>query len=305
MRSQGKPHMQRFASIRIEGLSVRFFVGGDCPRAGVESINKMNEGVTAAVQKRYTDATKLLESAAVIDPENDQVQWNMALVHMELRKYDRARDDLQKAIALNPKSGSYQEKLGTVLIELKDWNNAKQAFEKAIALEPELFKAYYKLAQVNEQLDDQQSALKNYTAAIDKGPRFLEAYNALGRLYADLNYLDQSSQVLQEGLKVALPGTEEEAQAHHLLGTVYQQQKKYDDAVREFKAALAVVPGMRDALFSLGWTYQLQGNKDEAKRYLQKFVEVAGAEAPAHYVKAARDKIAEMAEGFATSAANQ
>jgi tetratricopeptide (TPR) repeat protein len=297
--------MQRFASIGIGCFVVVMCMGGDCSRARVESINKMNEGVTAAVQKRYVDATKLLESAAVIDPENDQVFWNMALVHMELRKYDRARDDLQKAIALNAKSGGYQEKLGTILIEMKDWNAAKTAFEKAIELEPSLFKAYYKLAQVNEQLDDQQSALKNYTAAIEKGPRFLEAYNALGRLYADLGYLDQSTQVLQEAMKVALPGTEEEAQAHHLLGTVYQQQKKYDDAVREFKAALAVVPGMRDALFSLGWTYQLQGNKEEAKRYLQKFVDVAGAEAPAHYVKAARDKIAEMAEGFATSAANQ
>lgn len=297
--------MQRFASVGMGCFLVVMCMGSECSRARVESINKMNEGVTAAVQKRYVDATKLLESAAVIDPENDQVLWNMALVHMELRKYDRARDDLQKAIALNPKSGGYQEKLGTVLVELKDWNNAKQAFEKAIALEPELFKAYYKLAQANEQLDDQQSALKNYTAAIEKGPRFLEAYNALGRLYADLNYLDQSVQVLTEALKVALPGTEEEAQAHHLLGTVYQQQKKFNDAVREFKAALAVVPGMRDALFSLGWTYQLMGQKDEAKRYLQKFVDVAGAEAPAHYVKAARDKIAEMAEGFATSAANQ
>jgi tetratricopeptide (TPR) repeat protein len=297
--------MQRFASISLGCFMVVMLMGSDCSRARVESINRMNEGVTAAVQKRYVDATKLLDSAATMDPENDQVFWNLALVHMELRKYDRARDDLQKAIALNAKSGGYQEKLGTVLVELKDWNAAKKSFETAISLEPELFKAYYKLAQVNEQLDDQQSALKNYTAAIEKGPRFLEAYNALGRLYADLNYLEQSTQVLTEALKVALPGTEEEAQAHHLLGTVYQQQKKFNDAVREFKAALAVVPGMRDALFSLGWTYQLTGEKDEAKRYLQKFVDVAGAEAPAHYVKAARDKIAEMAEGFATSAANQ
>lgn len=286
-------------------LTLLVCMAADCSRARVESINKMNEGVTAAVQKRYVDAIKLLESAAVIDPQNDQVFWNMALVHMELRKYDKAREDLQKAIALNKDSGGYQEKLGTVLIELKDWNAAKTALEEAIKLEPQLFKAYYKLAQVNEELDDQQSALKNYTTAIEKGPRFLEAYNALGRLYADLGYLDQSVQVLTEAQKVALPGTEEEAHAHHLLGTVYQQQKKYPDAVREFKAALDVVPGMRDALFSLGWTYHLQGNKEEAKRFLQKFVDVAGAEAPAHYVKAARDKIAEMAEGFATSASNQ
>ena len=270
----------------------------NCSRARVESMNKMNEGVVAAQQKRFDDAVKLLDSAAAIDGTNEQAFWNMAIVYMEMRKYERSRDDLQKMIAANPDSASAQEKLGTVLIELKDWTNAKTALSKAVELEPALFKAYYKLAQVDEQLDDQQSALKNYTLSCEKGPRFLEAYSALGRLYADLGYLDQSVQVLTEATKVALAGTEEEAQVHHLLGTVYQQQKKYDDAVREFRAALEVVPGMRDALFSLGWTYELQGNREEAKRYLKKFVDVAGAEAPAHYVKAARDKLAEMTEGF-------
>jgi tetratricopeptide (TPR) repeat protein len=261
-------------------------------------MNKMNEGVVAAQQKRFVDAVKLLESASAIDPQNEQVFWNLAMVHMEMRKYERARDDLQKTISVNPSVASYHEKLGTVLMELKDWQQAKASLTKAVELEPALFKAYYKLAQVDEQLDDQQSALKNYTQSCERGPRFLEAYSALGRLYADLGYLEQSVQVLTEALKVALEGTEEEAQVHHLLGTVYQQQKKYDEAVREFRAALAVVPGMRDALFSLGWTYELQGNREEAKRYLKKFVDIAGAEAPAHYVKAARDKLAEMAEGF-------
>ena len=290
--------MNRFRTLAIGLLTLCVCMAGNCSRARVESMNKMNEGVIAAQQKRFVDAVKLLDQAGVIDPQNEQVFWNMAIVHMEMRKYDRARDDLQKAIAVNPSIAGYHEKLGTVLMELGDWTAAKGPLAKAIELEPALFKAYYKLAQVDEQLDDQQSALKHYTEACQKGPRFLEAYSALGRLYADLGYLEQSVQVLTEALKVALKGTEEEAQVHHLLGTVLQQQRKYDEAVREFKAALAVVPGMRDALFSLGWTYDLQGNKEEAKRYLQKFVDVAGAEAPAHYVKAARDKLSEMAEGF-------
>ena len=279
-------------------LTLLVCMAGNCSRARVESMNKMNEGVIAAQQKRFVDATKLLDSAGVMDPQNDQVFWNLAIVHMEMRKYERARDDLQKAISVDPNKAGYHEKLGTVLIELEDWAGAKTAFTKAIDTEKSLFKAYYKLAQVDEQLDDQQSALKHYTESIQNGPRFLEAYSALGRLYADLGYLDQSVSVLQEALKVSLPGTEEEAQVHHLLGTVLQEQKKYPAAVREFKAALAVVPSMRDALFSLGWTYNLQGNKEEAKRFLKKFVDNAGAEAPAHYVKAARDKLSEMAEGF-------
>jgi tetratricopeptide (TPR) repeat protein len=290
--------MKQFKPLVIGVMALFLCTAGNCSRARVESMNKMNEGVIAAQQKRFEDAVKLLDSAAAIDPQNDQAFWNKAIVHMEMRKYERARDDLQKAIAVDGTSASYHEKLGTVLMEIKDWAQAKQALAKAVELEPALFKAYYKAAQVDEQLDDQQSALKNYTLSCEKGPRFLEAYAALGRLYADLGYLDQAVQVLTESTKVALAGTEEEAQVHHLLGTVYQQQKKYDDAVREFRAALAVVPGMRDALFSLGWTYELQGNREEAKRYLKKFVDVAGAEAPAHYVKAARDKLAEMAEGF-------
>jgi tetratricopeptide (TPR) repeat protein len=290
--------MKRSRTLLVGLLTLLVCLAGNCSRARVESMNKMNEGVIAAQQKRFVDSIKLLEQAGAIDPQNELVFWNMAIVHMEMRKYDRARDDLQKAIAVNPSAAGYHEKLGTVLIELQDWQAARQSLAKAIELEPELFKGYYKLAQVDERLDDQQSALKHYTQAIEKGPRFLEAYSALGRLYADLGYLEQSVQVLSEALKVALKGTDEEAQVHHLLGTVYQQQRKYDDAVREFKAALGVVPGMRDALFSLGWTYDLQGNKEDAKRLLQKFVDVAGTEAPAHYVKAARDKLSQMAEGF-------
>ena len=97
-----------------------------------------------------------------------------------------------------------------------------------------------------------------------------------------------------KALKVAMPGTEEEANIHHLVGTVYQQQRKFDEAIAEFQAALGIVPGMSDALFSLGWTYALQGNDEEAKRYLDKYVMMAGADAPEHYVKAARDRLAEL-----------
>jgi len=290
--------MKRFQLLMVGCLTLVVCMAGNCSRARVESMNKMNEGVILAQQKRFVDATKMLQSAAAIDPQNEQVFWNLAIVHMELRKYELARDDLQKAIAVNPDKAGFHEKLGTVMIELEDWAGARGAFQKSIELEPGIFKAYYKLAQVDEQLDDQQSALKNYSEAVQKGPRFLEAYSALGRLYADLGYLEQSAQVLSEALKVALPGTEEEAQAHNLLGTVYQEQKKYDDAVREFRAALDVVPGMTDALFSLGWAYNLQGNKEEAKRYLRKFVKGAGKDTPSHYVKAARDKVSEISEGF-------
>ncbi len=278
-------------------LSLMMFLlltGGNCSRARVESIEHLNEGVALAQVQRHAEAEEAMEQAAAIDPTNDAAFYNLALVHIEQRNFNRAKEDLERALTIVPDAAGYHEKLGTVLMQLEDWNGAKEAFEAAIAADPELFKAYFKLAQVHERLEDPQNALHQYTAAIEHGPRFLEAYSALGRLYADLGYLDQAAQVLQGGLEVAMEGSEEEANVHHLLGTVYQQQRSYDQAVGEFRAALDIVPGMRDALFSIGWTYSLQDNREEARRFLKKFVDVAGGDAPAHYLKAARDRLGEL-----------
>lgn len=253
----------------------------------------MNKGVHYAQNKRYMEAVASFEQASVMDSTNEEAFYNLALVHMEMENFERARDDLQRAIQLNGERAGYHEKLGTVLMELEQLDAAKSAFEAAVTADPDLFKAYYKLAQCFEYMDDPQNALQQYTLAIEKGPRFLPAYSQLGRLYANLNYLDEAIQVLQGALQVAQEGSVEEAEVHHLLGTVYQQQRNYDGAVAEFSAALEIENGMQDALFSLGWTYALQNQREEARRYLRKFVE-GGSDAPAHYLKAAQDRLAEL-----------
>ncbi|MFW6031446.1 MAG: tetratricopeptide repeat protein [Myxococcota bacterium] len=289
--------MKPLQALLLGLLAVGLLTGGQCSRARVESMNLMNEGIVYAQQQRHIDAIEALERAAAVDPTNDKAFYNLALVHLEMQKFERAKEDLNRAIAANDEVAGFQEKLGTVLMELDEHEEAKKAFEKALELDPELFKAYYKPAQVTEELDDQQEALHRYTEAAKRGPRFIPAYTQLGRLYADLGYLDHAVQVLDEGLKVAIPETEDEANLHYLLGTAYQQQRNFDDAIAEFDRALDIDPGMREALFSLGWTYGLTGNREDGRRYLKKFVEVAGAEAPEHYVKAARDRIAELGEG--------
>lgn len=268
--------------------------GGECSRQRVESLTVMNEGVVLAGQKRYVESIEHLQRAAAIDPANDQAWWNLAIVHMETQRYDAARDDLRRAIDIAPDRAGYHEKLGTVLMELEDWTAAREAFERAIALDPDIFKAYFKIGQILERQDDAQGALQRYTEAIQHGPRFLPGYRALGRLYADLGYSGEAVQVLQSGLQVAIPGTDDEAELHHLLGTVYQQQRNYDGAVEEFQAALRIDSSMTDTLFSLGWTYSLQNNRGEARRYLRRYVEAASGNAPEHYLKAARDRLGEL-----------
>jgi tetratricopeptide (TPR) repeat protein len=300
---------QKLGSRGLRALGVAtlmglLLTGETCSREHVESLNQMNEGVTLGQQKQFVAAIEKLERATAIDPSNHEAFWNLAMVHMDMQKYELARDDLQRAIALAPEAAHYQVKLGEVLVKLEDWNGAKQALEKAIQVDSSLFKAYYSLGQIHEHLaiaedgnENWQAALRRYTEAVQKGPRFIEAYNELGGLYADLGYFDQAVQVLQAGQQASLQGTEESAKTHHLLGSVFQEQGKIAEAIREYDAALGVVPGMPDALFSVGMAYYAQGDREQAKRFLKKFVDVAGANERADLVKVARDRYSEITEG--------
>ena len=199
---------------------------------------------------------------------------------------------------MNPNVAGTTKKLGTVLMELGDWQAARAPLSKAIELEPALFKAYYKLAQVDEQSTISR-ARSSTTRRRSRRGRASSRRTARSAACMRISVIWIRGQVLMEALKVALKGTEEEAQVHHLLGTVLQQQKKYDAAIAEIQARRWAWCRACATRCSVAWLdLHLQGNKEEAKRYLQKFVDVAGAEAPAHYVKAARDKIPETAEGF-------
>lgn len=269
---------------------------GGCSRDRVESVTAMNRGVELAEHRRFPEAVEQLERAAALDPTNAAAPYNLALVYMKLRAWNKAADALERTIAIKGDVASYHEKLGTVAMQLSEWKRAKGALERAIELDPALFKAHYKLAQVDEHLDDPQAALYAYTHAIERGPRFVEAYIALGRLYADLGYPKQAVQVLREGEKAAIPSSEALARLHNVLGTVYQQQGDYEAAIRELQAALTIVPGMPSALFALGWTYALRGDRDDARKYLERFIQVADAQTPESYVAAARERLAAFSE---------
>jgi tetratricopeptide (TPR) repeat protein len=269
---------------------------GNCSRARVESMTKMNEGVSYAQQNRWADAAQALEQAGMLDPTNSQAYYNLAMAQLELQKPNAARDALDKAIAASPETAAFYEKLGYVKARLDppDYDGAMQAFERAIELEPTLFRAYFQRARILEEQQKYQQALEEYTRGIQAGPRYVEAYAELGRLYADLGYTSEAAQTLSEGIRVAIPATEEEAHLHYLLGTIYQESMNYQGAIEEYKTALRIIPSMAEVLFSLGWCFAEIDERDEAKRYLRRFMEAAGPDSPAHVKQAAQNKIAQL-----------
>lgn len=78
----------------------------------------------------------------------------------------------------------------------------------------------------------------------------------------------------------------ENADLHYNLGVVFQEQKRYDAAAREFGLAVKANPGDRDAHFNLALVYDRgQNNRAEAIRHYREYLRLAPDEADAAKVR--------------------
>jgi superkiller protein 3 len=284
-------------------MTAFLFVGlilitSDCSQSHVRSMEENNIGVEYYQKKLYSQAIDHLNRAITIDNDNEQAHFNLAQVYIATSQWQDAARHLQRAVALNEDVADYHYKLGFVMYQLNEFEQAEGHLLRAIEMDANLYKAYYRLARTYESMDRIEDAMRQYTESIERNPRFIDAYRDLGTIYAELDYLPQSVQVFQSALEAVTPGSVDEAEIRHRLGTVLQEQRRYEDAIREFRRALEIDPRQNDTLFSLGWTYALMDSREDARLYLKKFINASTGNDGIRrdYVKAAQDKLFEFGE---------
>jgi len=190
----------------------------------------------------------------------------------------------------------YHYQLGEVYQWMGQYEQSESEFKRTIELDTNLYKAHYRLGRVYEAMDRPQDALQKYTDTLKLNGKFFDAYRELGSVYLDWDFVAQAEQVFREGIKALQGRGEELAILHHLLGASLSAKKDYEGAVKEFRTALELKPDMQEAMFSLGWSYSYT-NVENAKIWLEKFVESANQKTRPDYLSAASARLAEIAVG--------
>ncbi len=65
-------------------------------------------------------------------------------------------------------------------------------------------------------------------------------------------------------------------QAYYGLGGIYNVQESYEQAVAVFQTAVRLDPTFMDAYYSLGYSFELLGNKEEAKKNYDRYHALKG-----------------------------
>ena len=168
--------------------------------------------------KEYNSAVDVLSNAQSLSQQpNPEIHYWRGRAQAELGDLDLAMDDFNDAIALNRSNKLYFGALGKAQMQLGDYQGAIQSLDHAIEMD-----------------------------TADEGPKgktYAEAYASLGRTYVQLGDLEKAIDNLTQATELAkgAENAEDEREFARDLGSVYQQDKNYEEAIVAFTRLLELM----------------------------------------------------------------
>jgi tetratricopeptide (TPR) repeat protein len=196
---------------------------------------------------RPADAITPLRNAALLEPSNHLIQHDLGLACLEVGRVPDAIAALQRAVASNPRYTDAYFRLGIAFEKLGDLVGAVTAYDRATKLLPSLTEAWFRAGALVYILGHHEEAIGCFRRAATTGSR--TSFGRLGKARALLieNCNDEAEKVLRETL-VADP---KNAMAYELLGNLFSEVGRFDEARACFERTIAIAPMLAGSYYEL------------------------------------------------------
>lgn len=206
------------------------------------------KGTIALKQGDALNAIAALRSVLKDQPNSSEILGLLADAHLLNKEPDLAKETLQKALENNPKDIRTILRIAQFYVRTRDYNSALKETEKALKLSPDDFTA------LNAHVDI--LAAKNDIKGIEKD------LGKIKKIYPD-NPL-----------------------GYYRMGQVYQSQKKYDLALREFESAFRLSHNGAEPMAGIVNVYMAQGKPGQAISFLSQNIKESPDNIVAHKILA-------------------
>lgn len=218
-------------------------------------------GVCRLAVGNHREAIPSFRADIRLNPKSAVSYGNLGLALM--REGDRTGGvaALRRAAELQPKFVAHRLNLGAALVDTGKLSDAIRVYREAIQLVPDAAGAHYGLGCALDGSGDHASAVSPYREAIRLDPSCAAPYTNLGRCLFILGEYQAAIDVLQEAIELA-PGTA--GLAHNSLAMCYRETDREEEALREFRAAIAVQPRLVRPYMNLGKLLLDRGDQVQA-----------------------------------------
>lgn len=227
------------------------------------------KGMTQSYLEDYDEAVSYFEKALDLSPEEPSILAALA-------EAEAARDNMTSALyytrqardraASNP---YYHRQLADLLREADRPQEAVDTYRSLLDQFPENRQARLALARLQAELEQPEKALRTYETLVDSSerPRKAQIYREMLDLYRAVGDADGQERVLKTLLELegAVP------RYRQLLGQLYLEQKRYEDALPHFESLLRNTPNSPQLLSQLKMLYDRTGQPEKAEALWKKF----------------------------------
>jgi tetratricopeptide (TPR) repeat protein len=221
---------------------------------------KMAQGKPAA-------AVQILEQELAKHPEHDEYRLALSEIQVRMGRLQEAREELERVVHHNSGAVDALTRLGAVQNQLGDKQGALEDYQKAHRLQPANLTATLGYAMLLEETGQAEPARSMYEELLRADPGNATALNNLAYLKAEQGVdLDQALGYA----RLALQRSPHDPNISDTLGLIYIRKKLTTQAVQLLQELVAQVPGNASFHLHLGMALYDAGDKQLAKKELEK-----------------------------------
>lgn len=213
----------------------------------------------------YSKAADQYEAVTRLDPYWWMNHYNLALCYQFLDRLQAAAASYARALKLNPDDMKSNMNLGLVYLGMGQYDQAAQYGRRAVELDPKSATARANLGVIYDARGEYARAEAAYRQALELDSRQQSTLLNLGSNLIMQGKAHEAVATLQQAVKLA-----DNALSRKRLGDAYAADKQYDEALKEYNAALKLNPRYFPAMNEMGLVligqYQQSLELDEQKK---------------------------------------
>ena len=225
--------------------------------------------VLCAKTKESDKAEEILKKIIESNPDFLLAYKDLAIIYMTRKLFDRAQDYFDKALKIDPNNQLLVFEYANYNYLLCDYEKAKKYYNKLLK-EPII--PCYMLVSIALNyiaIQDYKKAKDVLIRAIALEPRNVSVLFHLGQVYFIEKSFENAKQLLEDAYNIA-PNHE----IASLLGQIYMELGQYNEAFILFNLVKLNFPTNLSVLMNLAKCKFLQGDKEQAKKYVQKVLDI-------------------------------
>jgi len=250
LRAQGNINNKRFSQAS-DDVNKAIAIAPDSPDGYVAS------GNLQLAQEKYSEAGKSYEEALARDASSASAAGGLVSAYAAQHEYEKAVAVIQAKIAKAPDSSPLYDALGTAyFLEKTDLKSAEDAFRKAVDLDKNNTSALIKLGQVQAAQGNSDAAIVTYKNALRNAPNNVDFCILLGELYEAKQDWSNAKGYYQKAL---LLQPENALAANDMAYAIVQTGGNLDLALTLAQRARRTTPSSPNAADTLGWVLYKKG----------------------------------------------